>query len=100
MSGSTGGPYAITRITDSGYLDILTVRPVPAENSDVTFTITTQYHNRPDLLAFDLYGNKNLWWVFAQRNINIIKDPIFDFSAGTKIKLPKKSNLERLLGGG
>ena len=92
------GPYANTQITRSGYLDILNIRSIPAEGDDANFTITTQYHHRPDLLSFDLYGTKNYWWVFAQRNINIIKDPIYDFRAGTVIKLPKKSNLQRILG--
>lgn len=94
----THGPYANTLITKSGYLDILNVRSIPAAGDDVNFTITSQYHHRPDLLAYDLYGNKDFWWVFAQRNINTIKDPVYDFTAGTTIKLPRKSNLERLLG--
>lgn len=92
------GPYANTPITPSGYLDILNIRSIPSESDDATFTITSQYHHRPDLLAFDLYGNKNFWWVFTQRNLNIIRDPVYDFRAGTTIKLPKKSNLERILG--
>jgi hypothetical protein len=96
--GKAQGPYANTKITPSGYLDILEVRSVPAQADDATFTITTQYHHRPDLLSYDLYGTKDYWWVFAQRNINSIKDPVYDFTAGTTIKLPKKSNLERILG--
>ena len=94
----SNGPYAKTRITSYGYLDILNIRPVPAESNDASFTITTQYHNRPDLLAYDLYGSKDLWWVFAQRNMDIIKDPVYDFVAGTTIKLPKKSQLIQTLG--
>lgn len=91
-------PYAKTGITRSGYLDILKIIPVPAEDNDVTFEITPNYHNRPDLLAYDLYGTKDLWWVFAQRNMDIIKDPIYDFSAGTSIRLPKESNMKTLIG--
>jgi len=49
-------------------------------------------------LAFDLYGKPALWWVFAQRNMSIIKDPIYDFVPGVKIFLPKKTNLEKFLG--
>lgn len=80
------------------YLELLSIRPVPAETDDFLYTIENQYRFRPDLLAFDLYGNPKLWWVFVQRNMNVIKDPIYDFEPGTKIYLPKKSNLERLLG--
>jgi hypothetical protein len=49
-------------------------------------------------LAYDLYGNANLWWVFAQRNPNVIKDPIWDFEEGLRFFIPKKSNVEQALG--
>ena len=42
-------PYAKTGITRSGYLDILKIIPIPAEDDDVIFEITPNYHNRPDL---------------------------------------------------
>jgi hypothetical protein len=67
--------------------------------NDVTYTIEPQYTYRPDLLSFDLYGNAKLWWVFALRNMDIIKDPVFDFKAGTTIKLPQKTTLDSVLGG-
>lgn len=90
-------PYYNTR-QNNLYLELLDIRPVPAEADDFLYTIENQYRHRPDLLAYDLYGSPKLWWVFVQRNMSIIKDPIFDFVPGTKIYLPKKSNLERLLG--
>lgn len=80
------------------YLELLDIRPVPAEDDDLLYTIENQYKHRPDLLAYDLYGNPKLWWVFVQRNMSVIKDPIYDFEPGTKIYLPKKSNLSRFLG--
>lgn len=80
------------------YLDLLSIRPIPSEADDFLYAIENQYRHRPDLLAFDLYGNPKLWWVFVQRNMSTIRDPIFDFEPGTKIFLPKRSNLERLLG--
>lgn len=80
------------------YLENLEIRPVPAEKDDVIYTIESQYDNRPDLLSYDLYGTPKLWWVFAQRNMSIIKDPIYDFAVGTHIYIPKRSNLERYLG--
>jgi hypothetical protein len=49
-------------------------------------------------LAYDVYGDSKLWWVFVQRNMSILRDPIYDFVAGRKIFLPKKSNIERYLG--
>lgn len=80
------------------YLEELRIRPIPAEPDDVDYVIQNRYQHRPDLLAYDLYGNAQLWWVFSQRNMNIIKDPIYDMEPGVIIKLPKKSNLEKYLG--
>lgn len=80
------------------YLELIDIRPVPAEKDDFRYVIESQYRHRPDLLAYDLYGNAKLWWVFVQRNMEIIKDPIYDFETGTTIYLPKKSNLEKFLG--
>ncbi len=80
------------------YMDIWRPRPVPADLDDYAYEIQPQYNYRPDLLAFDLYGNPKLWWVFAQRNADVLFDPIYDFKAGTVIKLPKKSLLLKALG--
>jgi len=80
------------------YLELLTIRPVPAESDDYKYVIESQYKHRPDLLAYDLYGNANLWWVFVQRNMEVIKDPIYDFEPGVVIYCPKKTNLEKYLG--
>jgi Base plate wedge protein 53 len=90
-------PWAITTTTEN-YLDLLTIRPVPAASDDILYTIAAQYNMRPDLLAFDLYGNAQLWWVFIQRNMDVLQDPIFDFVPGTKIYIPKGSNLSNTLG--
>lgn len=80
------------------YLDVWRPRPIPADEDDYIYEIQPQYNYRPDLLAFDLYGNPKLWWVFMQRNVDIIFDPIYDFRAGVSIKLPKKTNLLKTLG--
>lgn len=90
-------PWYSTKLTPN-YLDILTIRPVAAEDDDFLYTIESQYAYRPDLLAFDLYGTTQLWWVFIQRNLNVIQDPIFDFVPGLQIYLPKKSGLMKVLG--
>jgi len=92
------GPYANTRVLESGYLDLLKIRPVPESKNDILYEILPAYTHRPDLLAHDLYGKKELWWVFAQRNMDIIKDPIYDFVAGTKIYLPQGQHLREILG--
>lgn len=95
---SASSPWHKTRVQNGQYLDILKIRPVPAENDDISYTIEPQYTHRPDLLAFDLYNNHKLWWVFAQRNMNVLKDPVYDFVAGTTIYLPKLSRIKEVLG--
>jgi len=90
-------PYFLTK-QNNLYLETLKIRPVPAEADDFLYKIENQYNHRPDLLAFDLYGTPKLWWVFVQRNMNVIKDPIFDFVPGVQIYIPKKANLEKYLG--
>jgi hypothetical protein len=80
------------------YLELMTMRPVPSETDDHAYSIEQQYRHRPDLLSYDLYGTPKLWWVFVQRNMSIIKDPIYDFETGVTIYLPKKSNLVKYLG--
>lgn len=90
-------PWANTR-QNNFYLDLLEIRPVPSEPDDFRYVIENQYRYRPDLLAFDVYGSAKLWWVFVQRNMSVIKDPIYDFEPGVVIYLPKKNNLQKFLG--
>jgi hypothetical protein len=98
MSNYTNtSPWYLTQ-TKQDYLDVLAIRPVSAEVDDFYYTIESQYAFRPDLLAFDLYGESNLWWVFIQRNLNVLQDPVFDFVPGKKIYIPKKSSLFNVLG--
>lgn len=94
---SKSSPYANTA-QNNLYLELLEIRPVPSEDDDFQYTIENQYKHRPDLLAYDLYGDAALWWVFTQRNMEVIKDPIFDFEPGVTIRCPKKSNLQKYLG--
>ena len=69
---TSSSPWKQTPYTRNGALDILRIRPVPKSSDDSSYTIETQYTHRPDLLAYDLYGTPKLWWVFAQRNMDII----------------------------
>ena len=85
-------PYASAGNYGS-YLDVLNIPQIPATLQDVTMTVNKTYEYRPDLLAFDLYGNAELWWVFAVRNPNVLKDPVFDLRSGVQIYLPRKESL-------
>ena len=81
------------------YLELLSIRPVPAEADDFRYVIENQYKHRPDLLSYDLYGTSKLWWVFAARNPNRLgPDPYFDFKAGVGIYVPTQTALNTALG--
>ena len=94
----TNSPWFNTNVTNNLYLDVLSIRSIPESTDDILYEVQTQYTYRPDLLAHDLYGTKNLWWVFAQRNMDVLKDPVYDLVAGVKIYLPQGDALSRTLG--
>jgi len=90
-------PWADTPI-ENNYLGVLRIRSVSAEADDFLYTIEPQYTFRPDLLAFDLYQDAKLWWVFIQRNLDVLQDPIYDFVPGVQIYIPKGHSLKKVLG--
>lgn len=90
-------PYFKTS-DDNGYLDVMVFRDIPSEADDILFEVTKTYEHRPDLLAYDLYQDVNLWWVFAARNVSILKDPVYDLEAGIRIYLPKITTIKAALG--
>lgn len=89
-------PYYSTGINQF-YLDVMVDRPIPKLTSDVLFTINQTYQYRPDLLAYDLYQQPGLWWVFYQRNPNTLTAPPWDFEAGRAIYLPQIDTLKAVL---
>ena len=94
---SASSPYYSTGLYGQ-FLDLMVNRSITKLPGDQLFTITQVYNLRPDLLAYDLYKNAALWWVFAQRNPNVLKDPLFDFVAGSSIYLPAMATLISDLG--
>lgn len=94
---SPTSPYFNTGITQF-YLDQMVNRPVPRSTDDLLIIINSTYEYRPDLLAFDLYADPSLWWVFYQRNPNTLQAPPLDFKAGLQIYLPQESLLRTELG--
>lgn len=97
VSYSKTSPYVNTE-TFSFFLDVANIVNIPYTASDVQYRIDNIYKNRPDLLAYDLYGDSTLWWVFAVRNPNVIQDPVFDFVPGAVIYIPKKETISAALG--
>jgi len=92
---SKSSPYYSTPNLN-GHLDILNLRDIPSTPDDVLYIVPQSYSLRPDLLAYDLYKDEKLWWVFAVRNKDVIQDSIYDMVAGQRIYLPSISNLRTL----
>ena len=90
-------PYYTTGYSQF-FLDTMVNRPIPSQSDDLPFTINQTYQYRPDLLAFDLYDNAGLWWVFYQRNPNTLTKPPLDFVIDTFIYVPKLSTMRSVLG--
>ena len=80
------------------FLDVANIPLIPFDPSDTAYRIDNIYQHRPDLLAYDLYGNSALWWVFSVRNPNVLQDPVYDFLPGATIYVPKKDTLTAALG--
>ena len=88
-------PYSKTpqRNYQVQYLDLYENRPVPADDTDDLISIPVKYDQRPDLLAAELYGTPELWWIFAVRNPDSIIDPIYDLTSGKEIYVPTRSRV-------
>jgi len=91
-------PYGITPVVNSNFLDILVPRAIPITEFDLPYVIEPRYHQRPDLASNVIFKSPKLWWVFAQRNPDILKDPVFDFKAGTEIMICEPKTLKTYLG--
>lgn len=91
-------PYYTTTISLNNYLEVMTNINLPKLADDIYWVITAAYDTRPDLLAYDLYQDSRLWWVFANRNPNALPDPLFSFVTGVGIYLPKATVLSQTLG--
>jgi hypothetical protein len=98
MLYSQTSPYFNSDIVNGIFLDVMINRPIPSDPTDVYWEITPIYNLRPDLLASDLYNDSRLWWIFAQRNPNKLKDPLFDFVQGSFIYIPKQDVISASLG--
>lgn len=81
--------YRNTKIVNNKYLDVYNSSVADINTMEIdTIEIAAKYHQRPDVLAYDLYGNAKLWWVFAELNQDTLVDPIVDFKSGLTISVP------------
>ena len=94
---TASSPYFLTGYSQF-FLDTMINRPIPRLSDDILFKINDTYQYRPDLLAYDLYADSQLWWVFYQRNPNTLTAPPWDFAKDVEIYLPKIDTLRSRLG--
>lgn len=64
----------------------------PADDSDIKVVLDSQYHNRPWLLAYDIYKDVKLTWFILQ--YNTILDVDVEFVTGATIYLPTPYRLK------
>jgi hypothetical protein len=94
---SQNSPYTGTQ-TWGKFLDVWPGITIPADVSDALYAIDSIYNLRPDLLAYDIYQDSALWWVFAVRNPDVLTDPVFSFTTGTVIYVPNRSVIQTIVG--
>lgn len=62
-----------------------------------TFLIDREkFVNRPDSIAFDVYGNSKYWWIIAM--MNDITDPFTEFYKGRSLLIPDLELVKRSFG--
>lgn len=89
-------PYAKTKQT--WYLDYNLPKNIPPADSDIDYEIPNKYDEQPWRLAYELYGNERLYYIFSLLNPNLIEDPIYDFNAGKTIRIPSVQRVQSYLG--
>lgn len=92
MKYSSASAYIATP-QSSWYLDNLVLRDIQNDPTDRFVTIENKYDQRPYNMAHDIYGSKDYWWVFMVMNLDVIRDPIYDFRAGLRLRIPAKERL-------
>ena len=75
----------------NGYANLYEPPLTPDFEQTEIFEITQRFNRRPDLLAYELYGDAHFWWIFTMYNRNTIVNPINDFTTGKKILIPNRN---------
>ena len=90
-------PYAVTP-QSSWYIGRYKHRSILSDPDDSKLVVDLKHQYRPDLLSNDLYGTPVYWWIFMLRNMNVIRDPIWDMKVGIEIYYPTFERLSKVIG--
>lgn len=80
------------------YLDVAKLPAISAATGNYV-VVPTECENRIDLFSYQQYGSSRYWWLIALANADLIKDPIWDFTAGLTVLVPKNAALLEKLAG-
>lgn len=84
----------------SFYLDIAKLPKLSISNTTGDYVVVpTECENRIDLFSYQQYGSSRYWWMIALANADLIKDPIWDFTAGLTVLVPRDAALLEKLAG-
>jgi hypothetical protein len=87
--------YQKTNVKDRFYLDIWNPLTITPSVNDKLIKIPSRFNLRPDLAAYELYGDPKLWFVFYLRNPDKLKTPFWDFTEGLEINIPGKDIIRK-----
>lgn len=90
-------PYS--KVKQTWYLDYNLPKGIPPADSDVNYIIPNKYAEQPWRLAYELYGNERLYYIFSLLNPNELADPIYDFTAGKTIRIPSVQRMQSYMSG-
>lgn len=65
---------------------------IPLEENDV-YVITTEGDSL-DVLAQQIYGDKNLWWVLSIANVDLSQNSLY-IPVGSQLRIP--SNIQKII---
>lgn len=80
------------------FFDLPSFPEIVPQSNDKFIDIDDKYMGRLDLLAYDTYGDENLWWVIALAN-GLDQLPT-DMRVGIRLRLPAKSYVDALISKG
>lgn len=94
---SKSSQYFFTNQT-SWCLNLLELRIIDQDPSDIEYILGSEYENDPYKLAYDLYKDDKLWWIFCVLNPDILIDPIYDMKPNIIIRIPTSDRVKTTLG--
>jgi hypothetical protein len=59
--------------------------------TDRVVTVTQPLAGRLDLIAYELYGSSDFWWVLC--DLNQIADPMTEIAAGTELRVAQQDRV-------